>query len=158
LSEILELFELSDPEHQAVLADAPAYVATRAQLWVAQKEGETVTCGWELKGPDVSVGEIGARLELPERTAVLTDFRTFSRYRRRGYYGALLRGIRPTEGIEQHLIYALKRNAASIRAIEQSGFVPLGQMIRSVFGALRYCPSRPTPLVRLRYAKRIEPH
>ena len=147
LSEILQLFDLDDREHLAVLADVPMYLQAGARLWVAQCEGAVVSCGWEMRGTGINVTEIGARLEFPADVALLMEFQTFSRYRRCGYYAALLQNIGMRTGITQHLIYALTDNVGSIRAIERSGFEPLGLMSRSVAGMLYFRPLRTNPAV-----------
>jgi len=113
--------------------EIPNVLATRrfaigSKYVLIKSEKEIIASGWYLSDYKAfHVEEINRHICLNKNYFVLYDFYTNINYRNRGYYTTLLKYIQKHLMGNTLIIYALKENKASCKAIEKSGFSLIGK-------------------------------
>lgn len=94
-----------------------------SMCWLEKSETQSpVAIGW-ISGPlnDFHIRELDLTLE-GKSGRILYGFNTRKSERKKGYYQTLLRAISHAHADKRLLIYAARKNTASIRGIEGAGF------------------------------------
>ena len=80
-----------------------------------------VSSGWLFRGKKWEITEVNRQLNVLNKL-VIFDFRTLQQYRNKGYYTKLLKLVRDKFKNKNILIYVLKSNKKSKKAILKAGF------------------------------------
>lgn len=128
------IVELSRADLERIIADerklwrthigSTSWLSAGGRLFALKREGELVSFGWAMHSETFGVGEIGGVVALTSAVLWIWNCFTPVEHRGRGYYPALLMGIRRELGSPPTLIYCEARNFASRRGIEKAGFSP----------------------------------
>lgn len=111
------------------------------QFWTAQHHTKIVSYCWATHTA-VEIGEIGRLIRPREGEIYLYDAFTFTAYRGRNLYPALLQCILDQsrqQGLRRALIFVMSDNVASIRGVQKAGFREFQRVIyRNFLGFVRY--------------------
>ncbi len=124
--------ELSRRDLERIIADksnpwssligSPSWLDDSGRLFAVKRSGEYVSFGWAMRSETFDVSEIGGTVFLTKAALWIWNCFTLSEHRGRGYYPALLMGIRHALGSPPTVIYCVAENRASRRGIEKAGF------------------------------------
>jgi RimJ/RimL family protein N-acetyltransferase len=100
----------------------PAWFDAGGRLFALQRYGEYVSFGWAMRSKTFGVSEVNGIVRLNEEMLWIWNCFTPTEHRGKGYYPALLTGIRRALQFPPTVIYCVTENHPSRRGIEKAGF------------------------------------
>lgn len=127
-----EVVELSKPDLERIVSEKkelrsgniglPAWFDAGGRLFALRRYDEYVAFGWAMRSKSFGVGEVSGMIGLKEEMVWIWNCFTPVAHRGKGYYPALLAGIRRTLQFPPTVIYCMRENQSSRRGIEKAGF------------------------------------